>query len=354
MECINQLMISCNVLIVGSGLAGLSAALELKKQGVEDVVVIERMSGAQFEHYHRTCGEAISDRMIRLSGMDKGCIVRKVNCTIITCGDVDIRVRSKGAIIDRVSLLESMRERCGAKVVRGSVRAVEEIEDGFIVIMDAEEYSCRYLIGADGAFSVVRKCLFCYSPDVKMAAVNNLVKGDSDTDELHFIVSPQYPGSYRWDFPSKDGLRSVGYIKGTDDVTDYEEQGVRFIVTGNKGTVVRNNCCLVGDAAILINPLCYGGIGVALLSGKKAADGVARKDLSGYQRWIRKSILFDHHFMDAYNTFKGWDQSEFEDAVAPFRNGSSLLLLRGAYAMMRRPKWANVYTSIWMGFKRCW
>ncbi len=64
-------MTDCNVLIIGSGLAGLSAAVRLRELGVKDVVVIERMSGAQYEHYHRTCGEAISDRMVRLSGIGR-------------------------------------------------------------------------------------------------------------------------------------------------------------------------------------------------------------------------------------------------------------------------------------------
>lgn len=347
-------MIPCNVLIIGSGLAGLSAAVRLKECGVEDVVVLERMSGTQYDHYHRTCGEAISDRMIRLSGIDRSCEIRKIDSAVITCGDVDIRVRSKGAIIDRVKLLSMMRESCGAKMIQTSVKSVIEADGGYLAVTEDEEYHCRYLIGADGAFSVVRKSFFGYGPEVKMAAVNNLVKGNSDTSEIRFIVSPQYPGSYRWDFPSKDGLRSVGYIQGTDEVSEYAERGIRFIVTGTNRNVVKGNCCIVGDAALLANPLCYGGIGAALLSGRKAAEGIAKGDLTGYQRWVGKDLMFDPHYMKAYNTFKEWNQSEFDDAVVPFRKGSTMLLMRGAYAILRRPKWANVYTSIWMGFKHCW
>ena len=347
-------MTDCNVLIIGSGLAGLSAAVRLRELGVEDVVVIEMMSGAQYEHYHRTCGEAISDRMVRLSGIGRDCAIREIDSAVITCGDVDIRVRSKGAIIDRVALLRAMSSIGGANIVRGSVRAVKETDGGYIVETEGQQYRCKFLVGADGAFSVVRKNLFGYGPEVKMAAVNNLVEGDSEISEIRFTVSPRYSGSYRWDFPSKDGLRSIGYIQGTDDLQDYSERGIRFIVTGTNRHVVNGNCCIVGDAALLANPLCYGGIGVALLSGRKAAEGIARGDLSGYQKWVRKSIMFDPHYMKAYNTFKEWNQSEFDDAVVPFRKSSSLLLMRGAYAILRRPKWANVYTSIWMGFKYCW
>ena len=347
-------MIRCNVLIIGSGLAGLSAAARLREMGVEDVIILERMSGGQYEHYHRTCGEAISDRMVGLAGIGRDCAIRSIDSATITCGGVDIYIHTKGVIIDRVELLKAMTESSGCEVLRTSVRSVKRADDGYIAETEDEEYHCRYLIGADGAFSVVRKNLFGYGPEVKMAAVNNLVEGNSETAEIRFFVSPQYPGSYRWDFPSKDGLRSVGYMQGTDEVTDYVEQGIRFIVTGTNRTVVKDNCCIVGDAALLANPLCYGGIGAALLSGRKAAESIAKGDLSGYQKWVSKNLMFNPHFMQAYYTFKEWDQSEFDDATAPFRSGSNLLLLRGLYAVLRRPKWANVYTSIWMGFKYCW
>jgi flavin-dependent dehydrogenase len=103
---------------------------------------------------------------------------------------------------------------------------------------------------------------------------------------------------------------------------------------------------------MLANPLCYGGIGAALLSGRKAAEGIARGDLSGYAAWVRKDRMFDPHFMDALETFKGWDEKDYADAVKPFRKGYSLI--RGAYAMLRRPRWANVYMSIWMAFRKGW
>ena len=53
-------MEGCNVLIVGGGLAGFSAARRLTELGVCDVVLIERMSGEHYEHYHHICGQAIS------------------------------------------------------------------------------------------------------------------------------------------------------------------------------------------------------------------------------------------------------------------------------------------------------
>jgi len=345
-------MFECNVLIVGSGLSGSSAAYHLGRLGVKDVVVIERMSGEAYGRYHRTCGEAVSDRMLSLAGVPGGSEVREVRKIRITCADVDMDVPVKGHIIDRERLLKELRDGSGADFVKGSIDSVKIDPEGITAVCGDREYRCRYLIGADGAFSRVRREVFGTVPEVRFAAVNNLVDGDSETDILGFEVSTRYPGAYRWDFPSKSGLRSVGYAVGTDDVEDPVERGIRFIVSGSDRKVVQGNCCLVGDAAMLANPLCYGGIGVALISGKRAAEGIARDDLSGYSDWVRSDRMFDHHFMDALETFKGWNEEDYLDAVRPFRKGYSLS--RGLYAMLRRPRWANVYMSVWMAFRKGW
>ena len=344
-------MRECNVLIVGSGLSGLSAAYHLSGSGVEDVVVVERMSG-RFERYHRTCGEAVSHRMMDRAGISRGSVVRDVDAVRINCGDVCMRIPAKGSIIDRVSLLKELREASGAEVVTDSIISVRRDGDSFIASSHDQEYRCRHLIGADGAFSIVRKCIFGTVPQSKLACVNNIVRGDSDTSTLDFTVSPKYSGAYRWDFPSKDGYRSMGYVSGTDDIQGYEERGIRFIPLGRSERVVEGNCYLVGDAAIMPNPMCYGGIGAALLSGRKAAEAIASGRPDSYSRWVDRDVMFDPHFMDALETFRSWTPEDYDDAVRPFRKGYSLP--RGIYAMLRRPKWANLYFSIWMAFRRGW
>ena len=71
-------MTDCNVLIVGGGLSGSSAANHLERLGVKGVVVLERLSEGPHRRYHSICGEAVSDRMLRLSGFQPSRIVRRV------------------------------------------------------------------------------------------------------------------------------------------------------------------------------------------------------------------------------------------------------------------------------------
>ena len=345
-------MYRCNVLIVGAGLAGLSAAMHMARLGIKDVTVIERMSGERYGRYHRTCGEAVSERSVRLSGMDRSCIVRPIEGIKVSYRDISMYIRSKGYIIDREALLENMRRCSDANIISGSVTAIEATDDGYTVSTTAGDFSCNYLIGADGAFSVVRKSIFGTSPVIKLPVSNRIVEGDSDSSVLDFEICSDVPGTYSWDFPSKDGLRSMGSIIGTGDASESKESGIRFIVSGSDRTVVKGGCCLVGDAAMLINPISYGGIGAALISGCRAAESIAKDDLQSYRRWILKDVMFDRHFMESYDTVSSWTVKDIEDALVPFRKGYSVA--KGLYAMMRRPKWASVYTSIWMGFRHGW
>ncbi len=352
MPVIMEDMVDCSVLIAGAGLSGLSAAYHLTRLGVKDIVVVERMPDERYGRYHRTCGEAVSDRMLTMAGVPISCIVRDIDAIRITCGEAVMDIPVKGHIVDRVKLLEDMRKGTVAKFVRGSVRGIRKADGGYIVSCGDSEYHCRYLIGADGVFSTVRKELFGYSPKVRFAAVNNIIKGESGTSVLNFEASAKYPGSYRWDFPAKDGFRSVGYEVGADELTGYHERGIRFIGVGRNGPVVKDSCCLVGDAGVLTNPICYGGIGAALISGRRAAECIAEGDLEKYQRWVERDRMFDPHFMKALDTFRGWTAEDYADSVRPFRKGYSLA--RGAFAILRRPKWANVYMSVYVAFNKGW
>ncbi len=344
-----------DVAIVGSGPAGMSAAMSLKGHGL-DVIVIERLSDIPFSRYHSVCGEAVSDGIFRKLGWKPDSIVADVSTLRISYpGGLSIDVPVKGRIVDRPGMLREIKGACDAEFIQGSVVAVDrDAEDHILSMSDGGIIRCRYLIGADGAHSVVRRDVFHMGPTERIPVINCIAEGDG-SDVLAFTVEGRFSGVYSWHFPSSPGRVSIGFPKGCDDphsIPGLIQWGARDLPFGVLERVVDGNCMLVGDAACLANPLCYGGIGAAMLSGKEAAGYILKGKPEGYQDWVSRNPMFDRRFMDAHEKFTSWSDAEIEDAMVPFRGG--YYLVRGMYAMIRRPRWASVYMAIYMGLKHGW
>lgn len=347
-------MTRCKVLIVGGGPAGLSAASHLSRLGIGDVVVLERLSDAPYRRYHSICGEAVSDRYLRLSGTDPGEVVCRVSeLRIVREGAKDIPIPVKGQIIDRNAMLDGLRSGCGARIERGTAVRIAENGDGTYTVSasDGSEYVCDWLVGADGTHSTVRRTVFGSSPEEYVPIVNNVVAGESD-GALRFIIGEGLKGGYAWEFPSKPGTMSKGYIKGAGDITEFIETGARDMPLGKLPAVVKGRCVLAGDAGCLANQFCFGGIGIALLSGRRAAEAIAKGDLAPYAKWVARDRAFDPRFLEAHRIFTGWSDADMEVAMRPFEGGYSIA--RGAYAMILHPGWTKIYMACWLGFRKGW
>lgn len=345
-------MRECEWLIVGSGPSGSMAAKVLSDHGEKDIAVIERLSPEPFRRYHSICGEAVSDRILSKVGFFPDEILKEVSSISIGFpGGTDISIPVKGYIVDRNSMLSQLRDGIDAESIHSTVTSVSKDGDSFIVTTGDGDIRCRHLVGADGAHSVVRRDIFGSKPGEMVPIVNNIVPGDGK-DVLRFIVGERYRGGYRWEFPSSEGTMSVGYPKGTDSVDDPISVGARSMPIGKLPSVIEGGCCLIGDAASLANPLCFGGIGAALLSARKATESMLSGKSERYQHWIDHDRMFDRHFMKAHKTFSAWTDTEIAKAMEPFAEGYSLS--RGFLAMLKHPSWANIYMSCWLGFAHGW
>lgn len=342
-----------DVLIVGSGPAGLSAARRLSMGDAGRVVVLERMSEDVYSRYHAICGEAISDRMFRAVGMAPAGVIRRVDAIEISfSGGSSVRIPVEGSIVDRRAMLSSMRGMCDAEIVRGTAVSVRRTDGGYEVdTSSGDTFACRFLVGADGAHSTVRRDMFGRGLVEYLPIVNNIVPGDSD-GVLRFEVAARYGGGYGWRFPSAPGTLSVGYPKGRGSVENAVSSGARDMPIGRMDRRVDGRCLLVGDAGCMPNQLCFGGIGAAIVSGYKAAEAILSDRPERYDRWASGWIMTDRHFLDAHRSFAGWSDDDIAEAMRPFRKGYSIP--RGLAAMLRHPRWANIYMSCWIGFSRGW
>lgn len=296
----------------------------------------------------------MSRRMLDRLGWRPLAIVAEARSIGIHASDGSgLEIPADGFIVDRPAMLAEMRSMCEASFVKGSVVGVEETSEGYVLkLFDGREFVCRWLIGADGAHSTVGRDICGCRPERSVAMVNSIAEGEGGSD-LSFFVSESYGGFYSWRFPSKAGAVSIGCPVGCDlPAGSVVSSAARTLPFGPVKTPFKGRCLLAGDAAGLANPLCYGGIGAALLSGRKAAEAVLSDDPAGYGRWVRRDPMFDHRFMDAHDVFADWSDEQIRDALVPF--GGRFSLARGLYAMLRRPRWAGVYFGVFLALRYGW
>ncbi len=316
-----------DVVIIGAGPGGASAAYHLLLASKLKVALVERLQDDRFAHYHRMCGEGISQAGLRGIGLPLEGLVEQPIATVEEHwpGDIDVRVKVKGAIIDRVALLERMKARfleMGGVMIDDSVSRIVGNGPGMEVhLASGGTMTTDHVIGADGARSKVRAKFF---PEL----VPGLIWADQFiTDErtekgvLHFHYDQRYVGGYKWVFPAKEGSR-IGFPRGTDQMPGgVIERHRRAIPIAKPERVVNGRVCLVGDAACQVNSISFGGIRTAIIAGRMAAKALAKDDLARYQREWTSSSFAKASDIATYRRLSSMSNEEMARIAKPFEKG---------------------------------
>lgn len=297
-----------DVIVIGAGPGGCSTAFFLKHFSKDrlDVLLLERLDDARYLKYHRMCGEGISKRAFRdIAPIEPTGVTHHIHRIFQHWpGNKVTEAKVEGYIIDRAKFLRSIMEKfekMGGHIRQERATSVVSTENGFSIrCYSGEEYQSNYLVGADGAYSLVRKEIFGLCPPTKIVFDQYIVDQQTEKDTLHFLYDENYKGSYSWIFPSVEGSR-IGFPFGTKAIPeDARERHRRPIVFGKLDTIVKGNACIVGDAACQINPLTLGGIRASLVAGKMAAKAISKADPLSYQRHWRRSRLSSKTFIETY------------------------------------------------------
>lgn len=302
-----------DVTIVGAGPGGASAAFTLGNAGLR-VLVLEKETLPRY----KACGGGLSVHTLEkyFPFSFEPVIEDRVEKISYQLGH---RAQSiplpdrRMAMVMRDQFDQFILSQAKVEVETGAgVQRVSEDADCVIVeTKGGRKYKSRFLIGSDGANSVVAKSVGLRRKKVLAAAIE--AETPVSTEVLkHFHANPLFifgeiqPG-YLWVFPKADHL-SVGIaalhpkpgqlqstLRKVMSRYDIHLNGVQFhghplpIYTGREPIATRR-VLLVGDAAGLTDPFSGEGIRIAIKSGRYAAHSIVSNQIEQYQGLVDRHI----------------------------------------------------------------
>jgi len=296
--------INPDVIIIGGGLAGLTSALHLSKQGLK-VTLIEKHDYPR----HKVCGEYLSNEILPYLywlNVDVNVLhpahIEELKFTTQQGQSYKIKLPLGGIGVSRYSLdslLYKKAKDSGCTIVVATVTAISFSDDTFAVSFQGQILNAKVVLGAYGKRSNIDQILsrdFMKKPSTWMA-VKAHYSGDFP-DNL--IALHNFEGGYCGVSKVEQNKINVCYLADVEtfkkyrNIADYQKyvlsknDHLKYFFDHNsmlfdkpitisqfsfdKKDAIENHILMVGDTAGLIHPFCGNGMAMAIHSAKLASE----------------------------------------------------------------------------------
>lgn len=295
------------VIIVGAGPSGLSAAINLKKLGVSDVLVVERSA---FPRY-KCCAGYITGKT-KLAYEKLGLDIGECNYSLIKDFKICYKHKQKIQInnkflytnekIDRTELdyaFFRLAKKNGVEVRENTKISGHNVKSNTLTLTDGSVLNYEHLIFADGTTGFGSRYQKCKRKNIAMQLI--IESEREEAIDIHFGITKR---GYGW-VSSYGGITNIGLTDVYNKRVNYrqvfssfmESVGIdcglselkaAFTPIGVGKAVIENNIYFVGDAVGACDPLTLSGLRYGLDSGVLCAKAIAENKNKIYIRYIKK------------------------------------------------------------------
>lgn len=293
-----------DVLIIGGGLAGLTAGIHLSQKKLK-VVLVEKSSFPR----HKVCGEYISNEILpylKWLGVNvlelQPTNISKFKFTTQKGKTAEAKLPLGGFGISRYALDEFLYQKALANncfVLKENVTNVSFTDDIFNITTSEQIITAKIVLGAFGKRSNIDQILdrnFFYKKSPWLAVKAHYSGNFDDT----LVALHNFDGGYCGVSKVESNVINICYItdyatfKKYKNIEEYQQnilyknQHLKFIfenstllfekpltisqISFNEKKAVENHVIMIGDTAGLIHPLCGNGMAMAMHSAKIASE----------------------------------------------------------------------------------
>ncbi len=284
--------------IVGAGPAGSTLARELGDRAI------------LFDPSHprdKPCGGGLTPKVYKRIDIPDKLVESKMDELIIENSSKSVRVKIPSVLsvsrrdFDYWLLNEAVSS--GAEYISERVVEFYRISNGWLVKTSKDEYKVDFLVGADGAPSLVRHKLVGPHQKMALAMETTLPNGSSNTpgNVMRLVFFRDLYG-YVWSFPKKDYVNvGIGAMEGSLDsdkmksrlfdlFPDADRDVKPWSLPFSLGRAGYPDFALIGDAAGHVNPITGEGISYAIRDGINLARAIKEGEPSRYETYWRKDF----------------------------------------------------------------